>query len=174
MVEHRKISRSGVFAAIYLLYVVIIELIFGYAKANHLIFRQYFAFINSIFIFAGLFCVIVLCRKKIPKEKKKARLALSALMVIVACITLFVLLAQTVFGDKESVITIDGEKKIKVESSFFMSLAISYYDYVDAFCYKAYPCVTESYDDCDINDLIYIDYYDEDGTLFKRVFVGDE
>ena len=80
------------------------------------------------------------------------------------------LLQFFVSSDRESVVTADGEKKIKVENTFIMLYEVSYYEYGGPLWYRQYPCVRETYDDGDPDQLAYTEYYDENGTLTERVF----
>ena len=64
----------------------------------------------------------------------------------------------------------DGEKKIEVERGWIMFLERSYYDYDNIFWYRINPHCTESYDDGSPDQLIYTDFYNEDGVLTERVY----
>ena len=159
---------SSLLVKIFLSYLCILLLLSGYAMLNHLVFRQYFRTASGIIVFAGLIYLMILGRNRIPADKKLLRLGASALIGIIVCLTV---LGYLFFGtDKESVVMIDGQKKIKVESSFIMYYEVSFYDYRNILWYKAYPRIVENYDDGDPGQWIYTDYYDENGVFVERRF----
>lgn len=68
----------------------------------------------------------------------------------------------------------DGEKKVSVERSWIMFLERSYYGYKNIFWYEKNPHCTETYDDGDPNQLVYTDFYDENGNFTERVFTDEQ
>ena len=166
--QHMRKNCSSLLVKIFLSYLCILLLLSGYAMLNHLVFRQYFRTASGIIVFAGLIYLMILGRNRIPADKKLLRLGASALIGIIVCLTV---LGYLFFGtDKESVVMIDGQKKIKVESSFIMYYEVSFYDYRNILWYKAYPRIVENYDDGDPGQWIYTDYYDENGVFVERRF----
>ena len=167
-----KIGKNGVRIgmAVCLAGLLLLLAAVGIVKACGLNFRQHFRWTVEILMGADLICLIFLARKRI-EQKKKARIVtgvLAGLLTgIVCCAVGMGIFLDT---DRESAVTAGGRKKLKVESSFLMSYEVAYYDYGNAFWYRAFPCVRESYDDGNPDDLVYTDYYDEDGALAERVF----
>ena len=144
----------------------------GFASAKHLIFRQYLRTAGKLVVDAALTYALIQLKNRIPKEKRAARVSAAVLIGIAFCLTLT---AQFLFEtDRESVAVIDGQLKIKVERSFFLLYDVTYYEYENAFWYKAFPRAEENYDDGDPDDWIYTDYYDETGAFAGRVWVEEQ
>ncbi len=151
---------------IYFVYICLLLLLIVYATVNQLIFRKYFRLINEVIIFIGV--TYILIRRAERSSEEGRQYFGSILIILIACMAFGVrILSDT---DKESVVLSEGERKIRAERSFFMYFEVDYYKYRNAICYKAYPCIEESYDDGDPDQWIYTDYYDEKGTLIERVF----
>ena len=161
-------DRKNKAVKVYIIYICIMLLVSGYARLNGIIFRQYLRYVNEVIVIIGLVYLLIRLKRLIPKEKKFIRLAVSLLAVIIAVVAVMgICVFET---DRETVVTVEGEKKIRVESSFFMYYEVTYYDYGNIFSYRAYPSIEENYDDGDPGQWIYTDYYDENGTLVERVF----
>ncbi len=158
----------------YLIYIGLLLLAAIAAGAQHRAFRQPVLRAAEIIAVVWSFVVLFSAQKRIPEGKKKWRSAAKLLLVLLAVLTtLLIFLQFFVFSDRESVVTADGEKKIKVENTFIMLYEVSYYDYGGPFWYRRYPCVRETYDDGDPDQLAYTEYYDEDGTLTERVYPNE-
>ena len=141
------------------------------AYAGGITFRQYLRTANEVISIAGLIAVLLIWKREIPKEQKTRRTKAKTITVVVFLLVLIGLFLQVFMGiDKETVIQKDGEKKIEVERSWIMFLERSYYDYENMFWYEKNPHYTESYDDGRADQLIYTDYYNEDGVLTERLY----
>lgn len=174
MVNTMKKNRSNILIKAILIYLCFLLLVFGFGKLNHLIFRQTFRQISGLLALAGLTYLMFRAKNRIPAKKKAARLVVSVVSVLIVIAVCFVLAAHAFFEtDRESTVIRNGQKKIKVESSFILYYEVAYYDYGTRFWYKAYPCIRESYDDGDPDQWIYTDYYDETGALVARVFADE-
>ena len=158
--------------AVFLLCIGLPLLLWGYARANGLILRQYIRIAGEIITAAGIMYFVFRLIMRIPREKKAPRALLSVLAVTVLCLNA----AAGLFfnGDRESVVTENGRKRIRVESGFFLFYEETYYDYAGPVWYPAYPRVRLSYDDGAPDQWICTDYYDENGALAKRVFADGE
>ena len=167
-----KKKRFRILPAVFLFCIVFPLLLRGCARMNCLILRQYVRIAGEIMMAAGLTYFAFRLIQKIPREKKTAR----ALLAVLAVTVLWLGAAVRFFfeTDRESVVVTDGEKKIRVESAFFLFYGESYYEYGGPVWYRAYPRVQVSYDDGDPDQWIYTDYYDENGTLTERVFPDGE
>ena len=171
MTEDRK---QNVAAKGYLIFLGMLLLAAVAAGAWHLVFRQPVLRTAEITTVIWSFVVLFQAQKRIPAEKKNWRRASKAVLVLLAVLSSVLMLLQLfVFSDKESVVTADGEKKIKVENAFIMLYEVSYYEYGGPLWYRQYPCVRETYDDGNPDQLAYTEYYDEDGTLTERVYPGE-
>ena len=164
----------SIFSKIYIGYIVFLVLASLYAKLNGLIYRRYLVFIFRCLILISTLVLLYLFKKKIPQEKQKMRFMTSVLMIVITFLSAFFLSVDAMSEDKEYVFTEDEITSLKVEKHFFASLEISCHDRFNAICYKEYPCVKEVYDDGDIGQLVYIDHYDENGELMKRVFTNEK
>ena len=155
----------------YLIYIGLLLLAAIAAGAQHRVFRQPVLRAAEIITAVWSFLVLFFAQDRILEGKKKWRSAAKLLLVLLAVLTTVLIFLQFfVFSDRESVVTADGEKKIKVENTFIMLYEVSYYDYGGPFWYRRYPCVRETYDDGNPDQLAYTEYYDENGTLTERVF----
>ncbi len=154
------------FTKIFFIYICVLLLLIVYATFRQFIFRKYFRVINEVIIYVGIACILIRRAKRFS-EKGKAYFS-SILIIVIACMAFG---ARLLFDtDKESVVFLKEEKKIRVESSFIMYYEVNYYDYANAIWYKAFPRIEENYDDGDPDQWIYTDYYDENGELIERVF----
>ena len=152
---------------IIMVYLIGLILLSVYAGMHQLIFRQYIRIISGILAIAGLTYLGFQAVNSLPAGRKKTRGLLSAGIVLLAGAVLA--LGVLTEADRESVTVLDGQKKIRRESSFIMFYEVTYYDYGNLLWYRAYPCIRESYDDGDPGQWVYTDYYDEDGKLIERV-----
>ena len=158
--DHRNTDRMV------LAYFCLVFLIYLISVWKHLIFRKYLRILNGVLMIAGLGYFLFRGRERF-KEKKK-RILITALIGIFLCFLLLCLFLRET--DKETAVTVDGEKKIRRESSFIMYYQETYYDYQNPFWYHQYPCIEVHYDDGDPDQWIYTDHYDETGTLVRREF----
>ena len=164
----RKVIR------VLLIYMLIICFAAVGAYAAGITFRQYLRIANEVIIAAGLITVLLIWNKEIPKEQKNKRKKAKIIAVAVILFSVIGLFLQIFAGiDKETVIQKDGEKKIEVERSWVMFLERSYYDYSNIFWYENNPHYTENYDDGSPDQLIYTDYYNEDGVFIDRVYTDE-
>ena len=153
---------------IIMVYLVGLILVTVYASMYQLIFQQYIRITGGILAIAGLTYLGFQAVNRLPAGRKKTRGLLSAGIVLLAGAVLALgVLAE---ADRESVTVLDGQKKIRRESSFIMFYEVTYYDFGNLLWYRAYPCIRESYDDGDPEQWVYTDYYDEDGKLIERVY----
>ena len=169
--------KKSVFPAVrtaYLCYLAFVTLLLGGFRAGGLVLRQRFAWLLAAVAIAGLFVMLALWRAQRRAAGRKTQ-AVTALLIAAALATCLAVPAHLLlFADRESVAVVDGQRKIKVETEFFILYDVTYHDYVNPFWYRQFPCVQESYDDGDPDDLVYTDYYDAAGTLTKRVFADEE
>ena len=160
---------------IYLVFALLTGLVAIGTTAAGIVFRQYVRIIWEVILFTGLIAILLIHTREIPHEQSKKRLLAAILTVIIILFILIAVMLQVLFGiDQESVIEIDGKTQILVERSWFIILERSYYDYINPFWYRKNPHYTESFDDGDPNQLVYIDYYNEDGVLTERIFTEDQ
>ena len=153
---------------IIMVYLVGLILVTVYASMYQLIFQQYIRITGGILAIAGLTYLGFQAVNRLPAGRKKTRGLLSAGIVLLAGAVLALgVLAE---ADRESVTVLDGQKKIRRESSFIMFYEVTYYDFGNLLWYRAYPCIRESYDDGDPGQWIYTGYYDEEGNLIDRIY----
>lgn len=154
-----------------LLYVLFACLASVGAYAAGINFRQYLRIANELIITAGLITVLLLWNREIPTEQKSRRIKAKIITIAVFILILIGLFLQVFTGiDQEKVIQKDGEKKIEVERSWIMYLERSYYDYKNIFWYEKNPYYTESFDDGRPDQLLYTDFYNEDGDFTNRIY----
>lgn len=163
---------KAVFAKLIIGYLIAMLLISFVAGRCGIVIRQYLRVAGKVAAVIGAAFLANTARDLIPSEKRFFRAAVSVIIVIaVIAVLLMMFLLES---DRESVVVMDGRKKVRVESSFLMFLEVSYHDYGNALWYRRYPCVIESYDDGDPDQLAYTDIYDENGTLTERIFARRE
>ena len=163
------LTRKAITA--FLIYVLVVCITALGAYAAGIVFRQYLRITNECVLIVGLFAVLLIWNKEIPKEQKNNRTKARMITAVVILLNLIGLFLRILTGiDKEMVKQEGGETKIEVERSWILFLERSYYDYKNIFWYTKNPHYTEHYDDGRQDQLIYTDYYNENGDFTDRVY----
>jgi len=143
----------------------------GSAQLFHLIFRKYIRILLKLTFTAGFLVFLIQMIQKIPENRRGLRVLSCLFTAVLAVFSAGMLgLSET---DSESVVMLEGEKKIRTTSSFILYYEESYYDYGNAFFYRAFPCIRKSFDDGAKDQWIYTDFYDETGVFKDRIYAED-